>query len=197
MQITLYKITDANGNIDEGPGRTRWYNDPLLAVMLNPICDNYNLDTAKIWSCEWTISGEAGRRNNKTLKEIELPRVTLNQRIAFGVICALQVYQEPEFSKWAENWLSGKERDAKTPWIEKAVAPGSIRTAQEAKDKAKIAALWAASAAVGKIKKSAGEKYVEEAAAEAVKAAAEAAVENGKLIDLITLVHEALKIPQI
>jgi len=140
MQITLYKITDANGNIDEGPGRTRWYNDPLLAVMLNPICDNYNLDTAKIWSCEWTISGEAGRRNNKTLKEIELPRVTLNQRIAFGVICALQVYQEPEFSKW---------------------------------------------------------KYVEEAAAEAVKAAAEAAVENGKLIDLITLVHEALKIPQI
>ena len=44
------------------------------------------------------------------IKQLEIPEVTLEQRISFGILCALEVYKEPRFVEWANNWLNGKDR---------------------------------------------------------------------------------------
>lgn len=36
--------------------------------------------------------------------------VDTTQRVRFGILCALQVYQDPAWRKWAEGWLSGSDR---------------------------------------------------------------------------------------
>ena len=42
----------------------------------------------------------------RLIKEIEVPNITLTQKIAFGILCALEVYKVEDFVKWANNWLN-------------------------------------------------------------------------------------------
>jgi hypothetical protein len=46
------------------------------------------------------------------LRELELPVFTVEQRVEFAIKCAMKVYQEPGFVKWAKGWLTGKDRSA-------------------------------------------------------------------------------------
>jgi len=117
-----------------------------------------------------------------------MEKPTLMNKVALGLLCALEVYQEPEFSKWTKDFLSGKERK---PWIMK---PGSIRAAQEAGEKAKVAALWAADAANEILENPTNEKFIEEAVVEAMKLAIEVAAEERKSIDIVSLVYKAREI---
>ena len=36
----------------------------------------------------------------------------LNQKIAFSILCAKQVYQDPSWNLWADNWLNGSDRSS-------------------------------------------------------------------------------------
>ncbi|VVB50934.1 Uncharacterised protein [uncultured archaeon] len=131
----LYKLTDANGQTynhtqwDEGvthetsgegelcgPGWIHAYTSPLLAVFLNPIHGRFK--NPQLWECigeglEKSDYGlKVGRTRITTVKRIPLPVVTTNQRIAFSILAVLEVYKEPSFVLWTNNWLSGKDRTA-------------------------------------------------------------------------------------
>ena len=98
-----------------GPGFTHWYTDPLLAVLLNPIHGNYNLETAHLWEGEGEVVKtnhglKAGCTAATTLRRIPLPVVTLEQKVRFGILCAMEVYQCEDFTAWANAWLSGLDR---------------------------------------------------------------------------------------
>lgn len=38
------------------------------------------------------------------------PRVTRQQRLAYGILCAWMVFRDPTWRIWARRWLSGEDR---------------------------------------------------------------------------------------
>lgn len=94
-------------------GWIHFYADPLIAVFMNPV--HANFVNPILWKCE--TAGEhkheplkSGCKILTTLQQIDLPVVTTTQRIAFGILCAKQVYNNAEWNKWADNWLTGLNR---------------------------------------------------------------------------------------
>lgn len=134
--MKLYKLTDQNHqtrnntqwgeNIEYvasgegkicGPGFIHAYIDSLLAVLLNPI--HANIKDPVLWEAEGDIVKEdyglkVGCTRLKTIKIIFLPEITLEQRIKFSILCALEVYKEEKFVAWANKWLSGEDRSSTT-----------------------------------------------------------------------------------
>jgi len=135
--MKLYKLTDKNGKTRnntkwcEGvthkakPGKGKLcseyyihaYTHPLLAVFLNPI--HADIKDYRLWEAKGRIAKtdyglKVGCKSLTTIKEIEPPEVTLVNKIAFGILCALEVNEDPEYKQWAENWLSGKDRSGTT-----------------------------------------------------------------------------------
>lgn len=39
-----------------------------------------------------------------------LPRVTIEQRVKFAILCAKAVYRDESFNLWADRWLSAEDR---------------------------------------------------------------------------------------
>ena len=136
MIAKLYKLTDSRG---QTRGNTQWgegiahvaqgdagqdlcsdgwihaYESPLLAVLLNLI--HANFADPQLWKAEGEIGKRDGQlkvgcRRLKTLNRIDLPQVTTNQRVAFGILCAKEVCRDTSWNRWADDWLSGKDRSA-------------------------------------------------------------------------------------
>lgn len=90
------------------------YSNPLLAVLFNPI--HSNIKKPRLFKCE--VKGDhlddhgvkEGWKHMRLVEEISLPEISLIQKVAFGILCALEVYRETKFVIWAEAWLSGKDR---------------------------------------------------------------------------------------
>ena len=183
--MKLYKLTDeqdqtknatqwgegvmhiANGEGDLcGPGWLHAYEDPLLAVLHNPIYGNFK--APHLWEAEG--AGEVLRDGQMkigvtrltTVRRIDLPEVTRVQRTAYGILCAKSVYSDVKWNQWADKWLSGEDRSEAS---------------------ARYAARYAAWAAA----------YAADAAVYAVYAvyAAEAA-STGKPLDLIRIAKKAM-----
>lgn len=47
---------------------------------------------------------------------LEIPRLTITQHIAFGILCALEVCGDGGFVKWGNQWLEGKNRTESAAW---------------------------------------------------------------------------------
>lgn len=45
-----------------------------------------------------------------TLKQINVPWISSDKLVVFAILCALEVYDEPQFVVWANAWLNGKDR---------------------------------------------------------------------------------------
>lgn len=92
------------------------YADPLLAVLHNPT--HADIKSPRMWECE--IDGavkhdglmKSGVKRLRVVRGIPVPVVTLDQRIAYAIYCAMSVYDNPDWLKWAEGWLSGEDRTA-------------------------------------------------------------------------------------
>jgi len=134
--MKLYKLTDKNdqtyGDCQWGEGVTHtadgkgrlctkhWihaYTDPILAVLMNPIHGKYDTDTGHMWECE----GEIGRNNRglkvgckklTTIRRIDMPRITIEQRVRFAILCSKKVCKNRTWTKWANGWLNGKNKTA-------------------------------------------------------------------------------------
>ena len=132
-----YKLTDENGrtnnsmqwgenitNIAIGAGTVlcsngfiHFYMNPLIAALMNPAHGHFK--NPILWECKYDESTslhkplKSGSKTVKTIKRIPLPQVTATQRVAFGILCAMRVHKEKEFTKWAKDWLSGKDRSRK------------------------------------------------------------------------------------
>src|SRR3990172_238775 len=134
-----------------GPGWLHFYSHPLLAVLLNPI--HASIHIPKLWEAE--VGGEkleglglkVGYTKARLIRELPLPKITLTQRIEFGIRCALDVYHKQDFMAWAAAWLCGKDgSDAASDAAARAAARASI-AAYAASDGDAVAAAYAAYAA--------------------------------------------------
>ena len=112
-QLNEWKETNGIGKLCS-EGWLHCYTNPLLAVLLNPV--HADIENPKLFECE--VEGKCiedkGRKEGWTrmrlVKEIPLPEISLTQKVAFGILCAREVYKEEKWVNWANNWLSGKDR---------------------------------------------------------------------------------------
>ncbi len=201
-----YKLTDSNGCTKNktkwGPGVTHmatgngtalcsdgfihFYDDLLVGVFMNPIQGKFvNLRAFEGESIGEVVTEgtKSGAKGFTTLREVNVPQVSTTQRVAFGILCALEVSKSASFVTWAGKWLSGvdRSRDAAN-----AVADAANAVA-DAVDAAAAAAAYAAAAAAAAAADSA--VY---AAADAVNAANDAAYAANDVIDFPSLAQKAL-----
>ena len=149
------------------------YRHPLLASMFNPIHADFKKPI--LWECETSEPVvddglKIGVKTCKTLRQIPLPEISTNARVRFAILCALKIYNEPYFTAWAEDWLSGKDR---SKWAAKRASKWAAESAtQWAAERAGRASKWAAWSA---------------------ESAAEWAASTDQKIDFLALIEQAIK----
>ena len=142
------------------PGFFHWYRDPLLAIFHDPIHGKFG-PSARLFEAEaeGVILEEGQMKGGSTkltlLREIPLPQVTLEQRIKYGILCAMEVTTDEAWKLWATKWLSGEDRTVES--ARKAVEAAGARAGVQAAlgvvvraAQAARAAAWAAAWAAGK-----------------------------------------------
>jgi hypothetical protein len=80
---------------------------------------------------------KAGTTELTIVREVVLPVLTTEQRVEYAIRCALAVYEDDRFVKWANAWLSGEDR------TEESAEAAAESAKSEAADSAE-AAWWAA-----------------------------------------------------
>lgn len=89
------------------------YSDPELAVILNPIHANilnprlFEIKTSEIIADDGL---KQGCKKQVLVKELPIPVISTNVRIAFAILCAINTPQNNTFIDWAYNWLNKKNR---------------------------------------------------------------------------------------
>lgn len=182
----LYKLTDAQcrtrndttwganvthvatGPVDGPLCSSSWihaYTHPLIAVLLNPVHANFT--SPRLFVARGVVGATAhdlkvGCRSLTTIKETPLPQINITQKVAFGILCALAVYEDADFTRWAKNWLSGSDRSCASARVASNVAANVAAYASGVE--ACMAAQAAANAAEASL-------YIIHAAAQAADAA--------------------------
>jgi hypothetical protein len=126
------------------PGWLHAYEHPLLAVLHNPI--HASITSPRLFEADTGDGGilrdgkvELGSSEMTITRELVVPEPTTEQRVGYAIVCALHVYMDEEFVKWAHNWHIGTDRSAWT------AAEGAAYAAAWAA----YAAAWAAKAVEG------------------------------------------------
>ena len=92
------------------PGLFHYIRHPLFAVFFkhSHACNHYT-KLYEVVPGGKIIEGldRCGATKLTLVKELEIPKVALEQRVAFAILCALEVYQEESFVRWANNWVLG------------------------------------------------------------------------------------------
>jgi hypothetical protein len=133
----LYKLTDEFGNTRN---QTHWsegikheiakelrdstkplcsehylhaYESPLVAVFMNNCHAKFS--KPRLWLATGWVSKRDGQLkcgcfSLKIIKEIQLPKLTVAQRVRTAIYCALSHPVSNNFHTWAVDWLSGKDR---------------------------------------------------------------------------------------
>ena len=219
-----YKLTDSNGCTKNktkwGPGVTHmatgngtalctngfihFYDDLLVGVFMNPIQGKFvNLRAFEGESIGEVVTEgtKLGAKGFTTLREVNVPQVSTTQRVAFGILCALEVSKSASFVTWAGKWLSGVDRSRDTAYAIADTAYAAVYAAADAAYAIADAA-YAAYAAVNA--NAADASYAAAAAAtvaayaavyaaaDAVDAAAAAAYAANDVIDFPSLAQKAL-----
>ena len=135
--MKCYKLTNKNGQTKNGTqwvpnishsasgngkslcsdGWIHFYTNPFIAVFMNS--EHANFSPPRLWEAE--SSGEelheqlkSGCKTLTTIREIPCPKISMTQKIAFGILCAKKVCKNKEWNLWADRWLSGEDRTKKS-----------------------------------------------------------------------------------
>jgi hypothetical protein len=151
------------------------YDDPWIAVVLNPahaaIHNPVMYETERDGPTE-TDGLKCGCKRLRLVRRVDIPDVPRVQRVAFGILAAMQVCHDDVWLTWARAWLSGEDRSST-----------SARYAAEAAAYVAFAAAATAAAYAAY-----AHDYAAEAAAEA------AATANGVTIDWQAIKTKAMQI---
>ena len=148
------------------------YASPLQAVFLNPIHASIQTPILLEIECSKIINADGLKsacKEQTPLRELSLPILTQNQRVAVAIKLAMCGYQSPTWLKWAKDWLAGVKRtdaSANANAADAAYADARATYAACANANAAYAATYAARAAV---------RAANDAAVRAARAAANAA----------------------
>ena len=163
-----------------------YYHDPLLAAFMNP--GHADIDNPKCFVIDALgnhkdDSGvKGGCTKMRLVREVEFPVITREQRIAFAILCAKEVYKDDKWNVWADEWLSEKNRSS------------SAAAAYAANAATSYAAAYAASAAAYAAYASAYAAYAASAATYAASAATYAAsAASWTYKKLLSIAKKALK----
>src|SRR5208283_5368726 len=177
-----YKLTDPEGYTRRGKvGETKWepgktlmatgegnalctdgvihfYDDPVLALMVNPV--HADIANPQVWGIDVdeivARDGlKGGCKEARAIRIVATPRITEIQRQAFGILCALEVCSKPAWAQWANNWLSGKDRTTEAAaaavsvasWASEAAASWAAGAVEIGAAVDRAAAAWAAASA--------------------------------------------------
>lgn len=86
---------------------------PILAIMEYPgaIDDGTKMYELHVWS----MSGDASDSEGYTVvKEMPLPAVNSEQKLAFAVKTVGAIYDFPAYTKWAEGWINSSDRSVES-----------------------------------------------------------------------------------
>jgi len=207
-ETTVWKLTDQNMRTYNGyqwtldtkhifPGvgplcTFGWchaYLSAQLAVLLAPI--HVMFDPPRLFEGRGVVGAhdfqlKVGCSSLTLGREIKIPEITVRQRIAFGLNCALAVYQEEFFVRLAKKWLSSP-----SPYIseEEHIAVWTRTSGKtEAQGRGAARAAETAHTAITRAPEDAG--YWAGLAAER---AARAAADVGTTVDLIASAEAALQ----
>jgi hypothetical protein len=112
-EIGVAKSTSGKGLLC-GPGWLHCYSNKYLAILLNPIHARFERPRLFLAEATGNHSYENGLKEGSTtmklIKEVDVPQITTTQRVAFGILCALEVEQTHKFNQWAKNWLNNIDR---------------------------------------------------------------------------------------
>ena len=119
---TQWSIGQTNKVTGEGkklcsPDLLHCYKSPVQAILFNPIHASIRNPILLEIECSELLVDDGlkyGCKEQTPLKELSLPDITIEQKVAFAIYCALEVYSEKTFVVWANNWLSGKDRSCET-----------------------------------------------------------------------------------
>lgn len=107
------RTTSGKGDLC-GPGWLHCYSNPDLAILLNPLHAGFNNPRLFEVECSGEHKEYRGLKEGFTeitlITELTVPIFTNNQKIAFGILCALEVYKDTKYEEWAKNWLNGTDR---------------------------------------------------------------------------------------
>ena len=79
-------------------------NSPILAVMNYPgaLDASMKMFLLNVWDMEG--------QGYSMIKEVELPAITAEHKLAFAIKAVGAIYDFPAYKKWAEGWISGSDR---------------------------------------------------------------------------------------
>jgi len=120
------------------------YTHPLLAVLLNPI--HANISKPLLFEAE--VSGkmkdDSGLKQGFTsmtlIKQLDLPKISATQKVAFAILCAKKVSKSKGWSEWADKWLSGEDRSQEAAAKARAEAAEAVKAWAAARAAARAAA---------------------------------------------------------
>jgi hypothetical protein len=125
------------------------YENPLVAVFMNPAHAGYF--RPMLWQATGRVQKREGQLkcgcfSLRVVQRVQLPEITLNQRVRAAIYCALTRPQADNFIHWANEWLSGRNRTQAAANVAQAAAYTAIAyTAAYATDAAYAAAVAAES----------------------------------------------------
>jgi hypothetical protein len=168
-------------------GWLHFYHSPDLAVLLNPIHADFK--DPVLWEAECRGKSlddrglKIGWTEARIVKKIKLPKWTTTQKVAFGILCAKEVFFDNVWNRWADDWISGKDRSENAAMVADAAAVDAARAAVANASVAK----WAAVA-------NAANAEVAEAARAAARAAWWSAEAASAKLDFPKIILEAKKV---
>jgi len=176
------------------------YSHPLLAALLDPVNGNFG-NYAKLWEAEagGRSLDDHGRKLGverlRIVREMDLPVVPAEARVRWAILCAMEVYTDEAWMRWADAWLSGEDRSGADA---AAAAAAADAAASDAAAAAADAAAAAAAADAARAAASDAAAADAAAAARAAAAAADAAAAHAAAwavshIDLVALAERAIR----
>lgn len=90
-----------------------FYDHPVLALLFNPLHANIKSPVLVVIEIDSEVAHDGlkgGCKQAKIVEILKLPDITTSQKAEFAIRCAKVVYKNAEWNKWADAWLSGKNR---------------------------------------------------------------------------------------
>lgn len=106
---------------------------PLQAVLTCP--NPTNAENTKVFLLNrWeTKTGTDNNQGYTIVKEVPVPVVSLEQKVAFAIAAVSEIYRERDFVAWADDWLSGKNRTAESAQAMRKSAERDLKAEEDLK----------------------------------------------------------------
>jgi len=141
--LTCGKFKQKIGSADDPLARYAGpiHTSPLVAALTHP--DSITGEDNKMFEVNrWKVNIDSANPEAYTVvKEVAVPTVTIGQKVAFAVAAVREIYHDQDFIKWADDWLSGKDRSIDSARACRESTEKEIEAAKEAE----ALAAWGAS----------------------------------------------------